>query len=202
MRDYDAELAAVNERVWEADLEARAIRSEAFQASIPDRIRDEQAHVDQQIAAGRHLIINRHGGSGSLPLVHDVKCFSMRERVDRPEAWRLATDDPRGSWSPAAMPEFVTDVDLVTERRYRTCGNCQPLVADPAKNVRLTRPTTTVENLTRRHLGREFEDADGQYLGFLHTIKLHPEGASLDFGGFIWWGANDDTVRMLPQSAE
>lgn len=202
MRDFEAELAAINQRGWAAEEEARAVRADAFRESIPDRIREEQALVDAKISEGYRLIINRHGGSGDLPLVHDVKCHSMRERVDRRKAWRSATDDPRGSWSAVGMPEFVTDADLTDERRYRTCGNCQPLVAQAAKNVRMSRPTTRVEALTRRHLGREFEDAEGRYLGYLYSIKLHRDGASLDFSESTWWGANDDAVLMLPRAGE
>lgn len=177
-----------------------------FKAIIEQTIQDEQAFVDAQLAEGRNLIVNTI--KGNKRVIHRAGCPSVSRCLDRSASWfrgggdltELRRDMRQGGFSPK-MPKLATEAELDVLKSYRVCLSCQPGLKR-AEKIYVASKTSSVKNLTERHIGRTFT-AEGLKGPFIlvkieHTITaegkstvLHGETGPLAI-------AVDGRVLMLP----
>lgn len=172
-------------------------RAAEFQANLPILIAKQKAAIDAALAEGRTYVANKVDYTF---VIHRSNCFAIRHQMDRDEAWTRYDDDPRGaSWS-YDMPNLLTLDEVETLEKYRACQTCNPDTTRRIKKREHTLRPTSVENMARRHIGREFETIDGAPLGELIAFTIAAESVTLHFADGDRVDSECPEVVMLPRS--
>lgn len=167
-----------------------------FRAKLPTRIAAEKAEIDAALAAGRTLVANKIDYTF---VIHRSNCFSIRHQIDRDEAWARYDDDPRGRSYSYDMPNLLTPDEVEALEKYRACLTCNPDTTRRVKKPEHTLRPTSVQNMARRHIGREFETIDGEPLGELIAFTIAAESVTLHFADGDRIDSDCPEVVMLPR---
>lgn len=152
------EIHELSHRLVPGDLDP--VDDATFKASIERAIQEEQAFVDAQLGEGRNLIVNTT--KGNKRVIHRTDCPSVSQNLDRRASWfrwggglaELRRDMRHGGFSPQ-LPMLATEAELDELNSYRACLSYQPSLKR-AEKINVIDKTSSVNNLTERHLGRTF----------------------------------------------
>jgi hypothetical protein len=171
-------------------------RAAEFRANLSLLIEEQKKEIDAALAAGKNLVANKVDYTF---VIHRSNCFAIRHQMDRDEAWTRYDDDPRGaSWS-YDMPNLLTLDEVEALDVYRACLTCNPDTTRRIKKREHSLRSTSVQNIARRHLGRNFETIDGEPLGELIAYTVSAESVTLRFASGDRMDSECPEVVMLPR---
>lgn len=188
-----------NRRNAEADvafMHSQDQRAAEFRANLPVLIAEQKAAIDAALAEGRTLVANKVDYTF---VIHRSNCFAIRHQMDRDEAWARYDDDPRGLSYSYDMPNLLTPDEVEALETYRACQTCNPDTTRRIKKREHTLRATSVQNMARRHIGREFETIDGEPLGELVAFTVAAESVTLHFPDGDRVDSECPEVVMLPR---
>lgn len=190
-----------NRRNAEADVAfmvSQDQRTAEFRANLPTLIAEQNAEIDAALAAGRTLVANKVDYTF---VIHRSNCFAIRHQMDRDEAWTRYDDHPRGLSYSYDMPNLLTLAEVEALEKYRACLTCNPDTTRRIKKREHNMRPMSVENIARRHIGRDFETIDGEPLGELIAYTVSAEAVTLRFASGDRMDSECPEVVMLPRES-
>lgn len=187
--------------------EVLAQQDRDFWLSVPQRIRDEKAVIEQALAQGKTLVAN---STSSAPVIHRSTCAHIRHQLDRDYAWEAMWELQRLESRPLEraaitfgrvekMPDLRTPEEVEQLRTYRSCGSCGPDTSRQRKRIDEVGSLTTMGNVVPARIGRRYTTIENKDLGLLNSYEVTSDGFRFTFDTGVVEGEAETPLILMPK---